>query len=259
MRNILFNSLLVLCLGVFPMIRISAQNTKVEILTDSGKIVVMLYDQTPKHKSNFLKVIGEGYYEQAIFHRIIKDFMVQGGENIDPKASQKYKDLVTAEIIDTIPNKRGALCAARTSDQVNPGRMSSPLQFYIVQGKKFADNQLNSVENSINQNNFQLKAQMVYRNISDSLKLVKINLPDSVIADMAVKRTKELFTLFHFTPKNREIYKTIGGAPHLDAQYTVFGEVVEGMEVVDKLASVPVGTGNRPLNPLKMKLKVLKN
>jgi len=229
----------------------------VEIATDSGKIVVKLYDQTPLHKKNFLKIIKEGYYNKAVFHRVIKDFMVQGGESSDPKAAAKYPNLIPAEIIDTIYNKRGVLCAARTADQVNPERKSSPVQFYIVQGKKFSNGQLNSVENTINSANFNLFAFKLLRQISDSIKKVLPTTADSVIQRVTFERAKKTYRPYVMTDKQREIYTTIGGAPHLDGQYTVFGEVVEGMDVVDKLAAVEVGQGSRPVKELKMKIKII--
>lgn len=195
---------------------------KVQLTTDSGVIVLRLYNKTPLHRDNFLKLVKQHYFDSLLFHRVIKNFMIQGG---DPESKNALphvllgnggpKYTIPAEFDTSLFHKKGALAAAREGDDVNPAKASSGSQFYIVQGKKFTDAGLDSVEK------FRLKGR---------------KLPLS----------------------HREVYKTIGGAPHLDMNYTVFGEVESGLDVVDKIASTPRDSNNRPLYDIKMKMKIIR-
>jgi len=199
----------------------------VEVITTRGSLVIRLSDSTPQHRDNFLLLVKKGYYDSLLFHRVIRNFMIQSG---DPDSREGPRDTswgkplsrggsggpgytIPAEFRATLFHHRGALGAARTNDDVNPTRASSGSQFYIVQGKKFTDAGLDSVE--INR-----------------LKGRKIPIAQ------------------------REVYKTIGGAPHLDQGYTVFGEVIRGMEVVDSIAAVP--TSGAPLDRPKEEVRILK-
>ncbi len=189
----------------------SNENTVVEISTDYGDITLKLYDETPKHRDNFIKLIREGWYDGSVFHRVINEFMIQGGGSIGDAQDPDYK--VDAEILPQFFHKKGVLAAARQGDQVNPERASSSCQFYIVQGRKFSDDDFAAVE-----------------------ARTGMPVPD----------------------EHKEIYRTIGGTPHLDGAYTVFGEVIEGLDVVDKIAAVNTGQGDRPLKEIKMKIKIIK-
>jgi cyclophilin family peptidyl-prolyl cis-trans isomerase len=193
------------------MMEIDAQKmTKVLIHTDMGDIKVELYNDTPKHRDNFIKLVKNGSYNGSIFHRVIKDFMIQGGGA--PAGLPEMSDRVPAEFVPAHIHKKGALCAARMGDQVNPKKESSGSQFYIVQGTKATAEQLNQY---------------------DQKRAVK------------------------YTPAQRSTYTTIGGTPFLDGDYTVFGEVIEGMEVIDKIAAVQTGGGDKPVKEIKMTMKVL--
>ena len=190
-----------------------AQNeTKVLIKTTKGDITVMLYNDTPLHRDNFIKLVNEGWYNGSPFHRIIKNFMIQGGQNADGSVDPGYR--IPAEIKSNHFHKKGALAAARMADQVNPKRESSGSQFYIVQGQVWNETQLNMFENS-------------YGKV--------------------------------FSAKQRQVYQAIGGSPHLDGDYTVFGEVVEGLDVVDKIAAVKTGYMDVPVEPVTIiSMEILK-
>ncbi len=186
------------------------------IETEFGNMKAMLYNSTPKHRDNFLKLAGEGYYNDLLFHRVIRGFMIQGGDpdsrNAAPGAMLGMGGpgyTIDAEI--GAPHLKGVLAAAR---DMNPAKASSGSQFYIVQGQQVDDGTLTGLE--------QQKG-------------------------------------FTYNPTQRQLYKEIGGAPFLDGDYTVFGEVVEGIEVIDKIAAVPTGTADRPIADVKMKISIISN
>lgn len=201
-----------------------AQNnvrSEVELVTDSGIVRLALYNETPKHRDNFLKMVQSGAYDGVLFHRVIKDFMVQTGDLASKTATQgqllgdtpeSYS--IPAEIcFPKLYHKRGALAAAREGDDVNPERASSSTQFYIVWGQKFTDKQLEWAQSRIEK-----------------------------YTDGKVKLTPELC----------EVYKTTGGTPHLDGSYTVFGEVLEGLDVVEKIQRTTTDSHDRPVNDIRI-------
>jgi len=250
--------------------------TRLEITTAMGKIKVRLYEDTPKHKANFIKLAKEGFFNGLRFHRVIKEFMIQGG---DPNTKDTTKKdqwgmggpgyLVDAEIKRNRFHKKGALSAARQGDQINPEKKSSGSQFYIVQGKKLTDAELNQIEQQLSQmqmndfaQNFFKQPKYQWVQTFDWEKLQKEN-PDSLQRmdkrlreEMAAAYEKE-GKPFKFTEEERKIYKEIGGTPFLDTQYTVFGEVEEGMDIVDKIANTPTGTNDRPTQDIVFSVKVL--
>ncbi len=197
--------------------QIRVPGTRIKLTTDSGVIVIRLYDKTPKHRDNFIKLANTHFFDSLLFHRVINGFMIQGGDpqskNAPAGAMLGNGDVgytIPAEFDTSLFHKKGALCAARTN---NPEKASSGCQFYIVQGKKYMDEELNGIEMQIG---------------------------------------------MKFSPLKRKIYKTIGGTPFLDTNYTVFGEVESGMEVIDKIAAVPGDAQNRPLVDIRMKAEVMK-
>ena len=189
----------------------SEKETIVVIKTNYGTIKAKLYNDTPLHRDNFIKLVNEGWYDNSPFHRIIKNFMIQGGQNADGRLDPGYK--VPAEIKSNHFHKKGALCAARQPDQVNPKKASSGSQFYIVQGQKYNDQTLDMYEDRMGK----------------------------VIG-----------------AKQRQAYKTVGGTPHLDGDYTVFGEVIEGMDVVEKIAAVKTGGMDAPIEAVTMTIEIEK-
>ncbi len=176
------------------------KETIVVIKTSMGTIKAKLYNDTPQHRDNFIKLVNEGWYNGSPFHRVIKDFMIQGGQNKDGRLDPGYR--VPAEIKDNHFHKKGALAAARQPDQVNPQKASSGSQFYIVQGRVY----------------------------------------DEKTLDMFESRMGKVFSA-----RQRQAYQTVGGTPHLDGDYTVFGEVTEGLDIVDKIAVVKTGPGDVPV------------
>jgi cyclophilin family peptidyl-prolyl cis-trans isomerase len=213
----------ILLIFLFFTVKLTAQTAKTQdsskvkqekeilvlITTSFGDIKVKLYNDTPLHRDNFVKLVNQGYFNGSTFHRVIKSFMIQGGSTPGSNGAQDVGYTIPAEILKNHFHKKGALCAARTD---NPKKESSGSQFYIVQGKVFNDLELNTIG--------QQSGHV-------------------------------------FTKEERNTYKTIGGSPHLDANYTVFGEVVEGLDIIDKIAAVKTLPGDRPVEDLKMTMKIV--
>ena len=235
--------------------------TQVVMHTSMGDIQLKLYNETHKHRDNFIQLVKDGTYNGLLFHRVIKDFMIQGGD-VTSKDAPMNKSLGAGDLGYTVPaefnypkyfHKKGALCAARTGDEVNPERASSASQFYIVTGKKYSDAELNQMEkqleNRLKQSIFaRLQAEnkpkiMEYYRSGNKEELAILR--DTLIGktELEAEKRKDEAKL----PKEiREIYKTEGGVPFLDNQYTVYGEVVKGIEVVDAIQQVKTNRQDRP-------------
>lgn len=230
----------------------------VKITTTLGDIVVSLYDETPLHRDNFLKLAAEGYYDGLLFHRVIKDFMVQGGDP-DSKGAPAGKRLgmggpgytVKAEINPRLFHKRGALCAARLGDEVNPGRESSGSQFYIVWGSVYKPAQLKQMEKQMQQNQVTIAFNDLMAAHKDDIMEMRRNRDRAGLQDLQERLIQEAqdsckANPVGFTEKQTEAYSTLGGTPHLDGQYTVFGEVTEGLDVVEQIQSAATSPDDRP-------------
>lgn len=237
----------------------------VEIKTTEGDLTVRLFGDTPRHRDNFVKLAKEGYYNGVLFHRVINEFMVQTGDP-DSKTAPAGKMLgsggpgydIEAEIVyPTHFHKRGALAAARQGDQVNPERRSSGSQFYIVTGKAYNDSTLNQMERQLQMMQKQNIFNDLAREHRDSIMTLRRNrdqaglqaLQDELVA-ITEKEAAEAPA--RLTAEQREAYTTTGGTPHLDNQYTVFGEVVDGMDVIDKIEKVETDSHDRPLKDVKI-------
>lgn len=237
----------------------------VEIKTTEGDLTVRLFGDTPRHRDNFVKLAKEGYYNGVLFHRVINEFMVQTGDP-DSKTAPAGKTLgsggpgydIEAEIVyPTHFHKRGALAAARQGDQVNPGRRSSGSQFYIVTGKAYNDSTLNQMERQLQMMQKQNIFNDLAREHRDSIMTLRRNrdqaglqaLQDELVA---ITEKKAAEAPARLTSQQREAYTTTGGTPHLDNQYTVFGEVVDGMDVIDKIEKVETDSHDRPLKDVKI-------
>ena len=246
-------------------------SAKVLIKTSLGDIKVELYDATPQHRDNFIKLVKEGFYNGTLFHRVIKNFMVQGGDP-DSIGAPAGKSLGTGGPGYTVPaeivypqlfHKRGALAAARQGDEVNPQRNSSGSQFYIVWGDVYAGGKLGQMEKQMNmmveQEVFnalaaERKAEIMdLRRNRDQAGLMALQ--DELIA--LTKATVKERGGFKFTQEQKDAYSTIGGTPHLDNQYTVFGEVIEGLEVVDKIQQCATARGDRPKEDIVVTMELL--
>ena len=238
-----------------------ATETMVLMHTSMGDIKIKLYNDTPLHRDNFIKLVKEGQYNGLLFHRVIKDFMIQGGD-VTSKDAPMNKSLGAGDLGYTVPaefrypqyfHKKGALCAARTGDEVNPEKASSASQFYIVTGKKYTEQELNQMEKQLLtrmkqeifnrlQTENKPKILELYRSGNkDELAILR----DTLIGktELEADRRKEEVKL---DATLREIYKTVGGVPFLDNQYTVYGEVVEGLDVVDKIQVAKTNREDRP-------------
>lgn len=238
-----------------------------KIETSLGDIKVKLYNETPKHRDNFIKLAENGTYEGVLFHRVIKDFMVQAGDP-DSKNAPKGKMLGGGDVGYTIPaefvypkyfHKKGALSAARQGDNVNPKKESSGCQFYIVTGKVYNDSTLLSMESQKNENRINdIFNALAQKHMKEIYKMRKEN-DEKGLSDLQdkliIQAEKEGANLpeFHFTPEQIKAYSTLGGTPHLDGEYTVFGEVVEGLDIVDKIQQVKTDRGDRPEADVKIK------
>lgn len=234
----------------------------VEISTTEGKIIVKLYNETPKHRDNFIKLVNDSYYNNILFHRVIENFMIQAGDpdskNAAPgdtlgEGDPGYK--IDAEFNPNIFHKKGVLAAAREGSKENPYLKSSGSQFYIVQGKKFTDEDLIKQENRINKafkDNLFNKLLFENQEINTKNNLGK---NDTLIFQETYIQLDSIMSKhipYTIPSHQKEIYKTIGGTPHLDGSYTIFGEVLEGIEIVDKIAAEKTDSNDRPLRDIKI-------
>ncbi len=243
---------------------------RVRLETTMGNITVALYDETPNHRDNFIKLVKEGVYDSTLFHRVIKQFMIQAGDPESKTASDTallgngdVGYMVPAEFHPALFHRRGALAAAREGDDVNPERASSGCQFYIVTGHKFTEAQLQEMEIQLNdRRKADILDSLAKPYIAEFLRLRQANdragwlaLQDTLEARAQALADQE--EKFRFTPAQRQAYITVGGAPHLDGAYTVFGEVVEGMDVVEKIEISETNRADRPLNNVRIRKAVL--
>lgn len=275
------NKILLICLAFIALTACSASSKKqtnhhmenekrtlVKLETTMGNITVALYNETPKHRDNFIKLVKEGVYDSTLFHRVIKQFMIQAGDP-DSKNASDTAMLGSGDVGYTIPaefnpkffHKKGVLAAARQGDDVNPEKASSGCQFYIVTGRKFTEPQLLGMENKINEQHEEaLFDSLARQHMKEIYKMRKagdnaglLELQDTLEAQARELADKE--EKFRFTPEQIKAYSTVGGAPHLDGSYTVFGEVTEGMEVVENIEIAKTNRADRPVENIRI-LKV---
>lgn len=239
--------------------------SNIKITTTLGDIVVRLYDETPLHRDNFLKLATTGYYDNVLFHRVIKDFMIQGG---DPNSKEAVPGAqygtggpdytIEAEIKPELIHKRGALAAARQGDEVNPERRSSGSQFYIVWGQVYNQGQIGQLAKQMDMQAQQaIFNQLVAEHRSEIMQLRRDRNQEGLM-ELQNDLQAQTYAKFQSMPNKgltdaqKEAYTTVGGTPHLDGQYTVFGEVIEGLEVVEKIQSTKTQRGDRPCEDIKI-------
>lgn len=271
------NKSLIICLAFIALTACSAgskkqmnnmeneKRTLVKLETTMGNITVALYNETPKHRDNFIKLVKEGVYDSTLFHRVIKQFMIQAGDPESKNAADTAM-LGSGDVGYTIPaefnskffHKKGVLAAARQGDDVNPEKASSGCQFYIVTGRKFTEPQLLGMENKINdQREEAIFDTLARQHMKEIYKLRKagdnaalLELQDTLEAQASALAEKE--EKFRFSPEQIKAYTTVGGAPHLDGSYTVFGEVIDGMDVVDKIEIAKTNRADRPIDNIRI-------
>ena len=262
-------------LGFKPLVSQTFSKETILISTPYGDMKLRLFNETPLHKDNFLKLVKQGFYDSLLFHRVINNFMIQGGDPTSKHASDTatlgngdYGKWIPAEFNPKIFHKKGMLAAARENDDINPNKESSGCQFYIVMGQILDSNVLKRAEMRVNKKLFneintetaktaegmQLQKDLVRfrtQNNTDSLKFVSKRL-ETITLDAYNKAP-------HYTYSNeqKKTYATIGGTPHLDNNYTVFGEVMEGLEVINKIAAAKTNSKDRPVADIRMKISIV--
>jgi len=238
----------------------------VRLETTYGNIIVRLHAETPLHRDNFMRLVDEGFYDGILFHRVIADFMIQTGDP-DSRNATPDQRLGTGDGAERLPaeivypqffHKRGALAAARQGDQINPERLSSGSQFYIVQGRVFSNDELEMMEFQRRRRAEQALFQAKSREVQDEIVLYQnagnqeaLNaLRDRIIAEIEQELAEN--PSYRFTEEQREAYTTIGGTPHLDGEYTVFGQVIEGLDIVEKISRTQTGVADRPVEDIRI-------
>jgi len=247
------------------------------ITTPYGNMKLKLFNETPLHRDNFIRLVKQGFYDSLLFHRVINNFMIQGGDP-DSKSANDTAALGNGDVDYWIPpefnrklyHKKGMLAAAREGEDINPGKESSGSQFYIVMGKTFDSAALQKMELRVNKTLIQkinynvafsgksAALKKYYTRLSleektDSLKIVSRQLVDPV----SIERYKKM-PRFTFTAEQKKTYASLGGTPHLDMDYTIFGEIIEGLEVIDKIAAAKTDKNDRPKENIRMKISIIK-
>ena len=250
----------------------AVKKEKILIETAYGNIKIRLYDETPQHRDNFLKLVKSGYYDDLLFHRVINGFMIQGG---DPNSRDATMNTplgngdpgytIDAEIVyPQYFHKKGALAAARQGDQVNPEKKSSGSQFYLVQGKVFTPEEMDQFEKTMTDRQQQAIMMKHMNQYRDSLMQLQQEGKSEALQQLFEEVTREAapemeaLAPFKIPETHRAVYTTLGGTPQLDNSYTVFGEVEEGLEVIDKIAQAETNEMDRPLKNISMTIKIIK-
>jgi cyclophilin family peptidyl-prolyl cis-trans isomerase len=266
--------LTLISIGLFLQLNAQDARKKVKISTKFGDIIIELYNETPQHRDNFIKLANEKFFDGLLFHRVINEFMIQGGDPESKGAAEGARlgnggpgYQIPAEFVDGLFHKKGALAAARESDQVNPERKSSGSQFYVVQGKVFSLQVLKQMQLKFDQNQTVKLMNDYFQNPANAETLNKVKtLQQEEKFDEVNEVYREVQTIvtstpdykpFEFTPEQIEAYTTVGGTPHLDGAYTVFGQVIEGLKVIDAIAVQQTDKNNRPVEDIEMNIEVI--
>lgn len=249
-----------------------AQTHMVEVKTNLGTMKFKLYDDTPKHRDAFIKLANEGYYDKTLFYRVIQNFLIQGGSkssrNAPPGKRIGYGDpehTVDDEIVGHYFHQKGALCAPRQPDEVNPFKQSDISQFYIVKGQVFTSGQLDTLEMAVNRPIRKKITRQIYTpEVREQLKQLKAENKVDEFRKIAGQVKKDIASRYElnrntleFSEAQRQAYTTVGGYPDLDGKYTIFGQCISGFEVIDKIAALKVDGNNRPLKDVVIEVNVI--
>ncbi len=249
-----------------------SQTKVVEISTNLGSIKFRLYDDTPKHRDAFIELAKEGYYNGTLFYRVIQDFLIQGGSKSSKGAAPGkrigYGDpdkTVDDEILPQYFHKKGALCAPRQPDEINPFKQSDISQFYVVKGRVHTSGELDTMELAVNRPiRNKIVNSIMTPQVREELKQLKDEKKVDefrMLADQIKDKIETEYSLapgvLKFSQAQREAYTTIGGYPDLDGKFTIFGECISGFEVIDKIAALKTDKNNRPFTDVKITVKVL--
>lgn len=268
MKKLVF---LFLCL--FFLIQARGQTHEVLISTNMGDMKFMLYDDTPLHRDAFLELVRKGHFNGTLFYRVIPDFMIQGGSkdsrNAPPGKFIGYGDptkTVNDEILKNRICKKGALCAPRQPDEINIFKQSDISQFFIIQGRKYRMGQLDTMEMAVNvpikkkiiQAAYPPEKKELFHKLKEEKKYDEARKLAAEVKDEVAVQYKLADGKLEFTPEEREAYTTVGGSPEIENEYTVFGEIIEGMEVIDKIAALKTDKNDRPYKDVLIQVKVIK-
>ncbi len=250
-----------------------SQSTEVQISTNMGNMKFRLFDDTPKHRDAFIELAREGYYNETLFYRVIQDFLIQGGsrssKNAPPGKRIGYGDpdkTVDDEILDHYFHKKGALCAPRQPDEINPFKQSDISQFFIVKGRIHTSGELDTMEIAVNR---PIRNEVIKRVLNDEVRAELKQLKDekkvSEFRELAQEVKDQIETEYNlqigtleFSEEQRAAYTSVGGYPDLDGKYTIFGECISGFDVIDKIAALKTDKNNRPLTDVKITVTILK-
>lgn len=269
MKYLLFISLLIITMSL------QAQTNEehiIEVKTNFGTMRFKLYNDTPKHRDAFLKLAREGYYDQTLFYRVIQNFLIQGGSrssrNARPGERIGYGSpdhTVDDEILKNHIHKKGALCAPRQPDEINPFKQSDISQFYVIKGQVFTEGQLDTMELAVNRPIRKRVIEEVYTpDIKEKLKQLKAENKVQEFREIADKVKSEIESrtnldpgILKFTDEQRKAYTTVGGYPDLDGKYTIFGECISGFDVIDKISALKTDANNRPVTDVRITVTVI--
>ncbi len=264
------NRFLTICLISLLLSACGEKEYLVTFTTPYGDMHAILYDETPQHKENFIKLAREGFYDSLLFHRVINDFMIQGGDPESrgaapgiPLGSGGPGYTVPAEFNKNLYHTKGALSAARQGDQVNPQKASSGSQFYIVDGQTYTEKDLTTdmaklglTAQQLMETNDSLRQELIAVYQTQGPEAYRQKLLD--MKEYLAEESGQPVSVFSQTidPERLEAYTTVGGAPHLDDEYTVFGQVIDGLDIIDKIAETPVDGRDRPMRDVPFKVSV---
>lgn len=256
----------------FTITLLFAQSRIVQVSTNLGTMKFRLYDETPKHRDAFVQLAKEGYYDQTLFYRVIQNFLIQGGSrssrNAAPGKRIGYGDpdkTVDDEILPQFFHKKGALCAPRQPDNINPFKQSDISQFFIIKGQVYTSGKLDTLEMMVNRPiQKKINAQYLTPEIKEKLAKLKAEKKVDEFRAIAEEVKRQIDTDFQlsqgkliFSEEQRKAYTTIGGYPDLDGKYTIFGECISGLEVIDKIASLKTDENNRPVTDVKITVSII--